>query len=254
MLIKQTLYKAAYDAACKRLLANRQILAWIMKSCLEEYKDYPVGEIAQKYIEGIPEISMTAVNSDETNSINGESVQGIGNEDTTVTEGTVTYDIRFLAIVPSSGEAVGLIINVEAQNNFYPGYPIMKRAVYYGSRMLSAQYGTVFTGSHYEKLEKVYTIWVCLNPPQYRENTITRYCIMEENIIGNVGEKREDYDLMAAVMICLGREDGENYSGILKLLEVLLSPEKEPEKKILEEDFEIEMTTEIQEECCICAI
>ena len=46
------------------------------------------------------------------------------------------------------------------------------------------------------------------------------------------------------------KSEGENYSGVLKLLEVLLSPEKEPEKKkkILEEDFEIEMTTEIQEE------
>ena len=25
--------KAAYDAACKRLLANKVILAWIMKEC-----------------------------------------------------------------------------------------------------------------------------------------------------------------------------------------------------------------------------
>lgn len=31
--------KASYDAACKRLLANKVILAWIMKSCLEEYRD-----------------------------------------------------------------------------------------------------------------------------------------------------------------------------------------------------------------------
>ena len=46
------------------------------------------------------------------------------------------------------------------------------------------------------------------------------------------------------------KSEGENYSGVLKLLEVLLSPEKEPEKKkkIREEDCEIEMTTEIQEE------
>lgn len=41
--------KAAYDAACKRLLANKIILAWIMKSCLEEYTDLNVDEIAQKY-------------------------------------------------------------------------------------------------------------------------------------------------------------------------------------------------------------
>ena len=34
--------KAAYDAACKRLLANKTILAWVMKSCLEEYRDFAV--------------------------------------------------------------------------------------------------------------------------------------------------------------------------------------------------------------------
>jgi len=40
------------DAACKRLLAIRIILAWIMKSCLEEYRDFDVNEIAEKFIEG----------------------------------------------------------------------------------------------------------------------------------------------------------------------------------------------------------
>ena len=30
---------ARYDAACKRVLSEKSILAWIMKSCLEEYQD-----------------------------------------------------------------------------------------------------------------------------------------------------------------------------------------------------------------------
>ena len=29
---------AAYDNACKRILSDKNILAWIMKSCLPEYK------------------------------------------------------------------------------------------------------------------------------------------------------------------------------------------------------------------------
>ncbi len=43
---------AAYDAACKRLLANKIILAWIMKSCVEEYRDCSIQDIAGKYICG----------------------------------------------------------------------------------------------------------------------------------------------------------------------------------------------------------
>ena len=42
---------SAYDAACKKILSNKIILAWIMKSCLEEYRDLDVTEIAEKYIE-----------------------------------------------------------------------------------------------------------------------------------------------------------------------------------------------------------
>lgn len=53
-VISQTGAKAEYDAACKRLLANKVILAWIMKSCLEEYQDCTVEEIVEKYIQGMP--------------------------------------------------------------------------------------------------------------------------------------------------------------------------------------------------------
>ncbi len=81
-------------------------------------------------------------------------------EDKSVREGTVTYDIRFRAIVPGSGEIIGLIVNVEAQNDFYPGYPLIKRGIYYCCRMISSQYGREFTDSHYERIKKVYSIFI----------------------------------------------------------------------------------------------
>ncbi len=63
-----------------------------------------------------------------------------------------------------------------------------------------------------------------MNPPKSRENSITRYCITEENLVGSVKERKADYDLMAAVMICLGKE-GDSGADLLKLLNVLLSTE-----------------------------
>lgn len=145
---------------------------------------------------------------------------------------------------------MSLIINVEAQNDFYPGYPIIKRGIYYCSRMISSQYGVEFTDTHYERIQKVYSIWICSNPPKYRENTITRYVIREENIIGDILEKKENYDLLTAVMVCLGHSGDDKYTGILKLLDVLLSSVKEPEekKKILQDDFGIKMTRELESE------
>ncbi|NBI73301.1 hypothetical protein D3Z50_20085 [Clostridiaceae bacterium] len=239
--------KASYDAACKRLLSEKIILAWIMKNCLEEYRDCDVEEIAEKYIEGTPQVGEVAVAADETNRVS--MIQGAGNEDTSLTEGTVTYDIRFFAIAPVSGELIRLIINIEAQNDFYPGYPLIKRGIYYCSRMISAQYGTEFTNSHYENIKKVYSIWICMNPPKSRENSITRYYIAEENLVGSVKERKADYDLMAAVMICLGKE-GDSGTDLLKLLNVLLSTETGSQDKcqILEEDFHIKMTLALESE------
>lgn len=244
--------KAAYDTVCKRLLANKVILAWIMKSCLEEYGDLGVNEIAEKYIEGEPQIAGTPVNPDEEANDVGEQIKGTKTEDSTIKEGTVTYDIRFYALVPGAGEReiVSLIINVEAQNDFYPGYPIVKRGIYYCSRMISSQYGVEFADSHYEKIKKVYSIWVCVNPPKYRKNTIARYTIREESLVGEVSEKKENYDLLTAIMICIGHSGDDNYGGILKLLDVLLTSEKEPEekKRILQKDFDIKMTKKLESE------
>ncbi|EOS33529.1 hypothetical protein C804_02106 [Lachnospiraceae bacterium A4] len=103
--------KASYDAACKRLLSEKIILAWIMKNCLEEYRDCDVDEIAEKYIEGTPQVGEVAVAPDESNRVS--VIQGAGNEDTSLTEGTIFYDIRFLAIAPVSAELIRLIINID---------------------------------------------------------------------------------------------------------------------------------------------
>ena len=65
--IRATDQNAQYDAACRRLLSDRTILAWIMKSCLEEYRDCDIKEIAEKYIEGTPEVHEVPVMPDETN-------------------------------------------------------------------------------------------------------------------------------------------------------------------------------------------
>lgn len=239
---------AAYDAACKRLLAHKSILAWVMKSCLEEFRDCEVEEIAGRYIEGLPQIGQEAVHADENA---GEMrIRGGPKEDSTMWEGTVTYDIYFQALVPGTEEEVRLILNVEAQNDFYPGYPILKRALYYCSRMISSQYGTEFAEGQYSKIKKVYSIWICENPPKKRRNTINRYSICEENLVGNGKEETEHYDLLSAVLICLGARESEGEAGVLKLLEVLLSSERtaEEKKKILEEEFAIKMSREWESE------
>lgn len=240
---------AGYDEACKRVLSEKAILARIMKSCLEEYKDCDPNEIADKYIEGQPQVSAVPVLPDE----GGPLISGLDTEDKSLREGSITYDIRFRAIAPGTGEPIALIINLEAQNDYYPGYPLIKRGIYYCSRMISSQYGREFAGSQYDKIKKVYSIWICMNPPKSRENTITRYRLVEEQLVGEAREPVRNYDLLSIIMLCLGGPDGANYDGVLRMLDVLLGSETSAAEKrqILQDEYEIPMTQSIEQEVSV---
>ena len=142
-----------------------------------------------------------------------------------------------------------IIVNVEAQNKYNPGYPLIKRGVYYVSRMISAQNGVDFKNGEYGKLKKVCSIWICLNAPKERRNSITRYTLREEQLVGNSVEAAKNYDLISVVMICLG-DAQERQADVLRMLDVLLSSEcrAEEKKQILEEEFAIQMSERVEEE------
>ena len=52
------------------------------------------------------------------------------------------------------------------------------------------------------------------------------------------------------VILCLGGPDGENYDGVLKLLDVLLSSEAgiAEKRQVLQDDFDISMTETLESE------
>ena len=243
-LIKSDL-EVRYDEHVKKLLANKKTLAWILKYSAVEYKDCTINEIVG-FIEGTPEISSVGVD----NGFTAQSIKGNPNEDIIINEGMITYDLRFEALAPGTDdEYIQLIINIEAQNKFNPGYPLLKRAVYYCSRMISAQKGLEFENSEYNKIKKVYSIWVCTNPPKTHKNTITRYKISEENVIGSVKEDIPHYDLMNIVMLCLGSSDNIE-DNALGMLNTLLSDTMSSSERIeiLDKKFDFDMSPDDEKE------
>ena len=236
------------DAALKQLLALKGVLAAILQGCVPEFEGESLQDIANKYIEGEPEIGSVGVYPDETNV--KESIVGLNTEDTTVTEGRVTYDIRFRARAPKSHDSVELIINVEAQNNAAPGYSLVTRAVYYCCRMISAQKGVEFAGEHFDDIKKVYSIWICPKPQAEKRGTIVGYDMAETPLLGSSTEDRQHYDLLAIRMIYLPGADGEEGEGFMRALDGLLSPQKSTDYKLnlLQEDFKIPATHSIRNE------
>ena len=59
--------------------------------------------------------------------------------------------------------------------------------------------------------------------------------------------------LFRFIMLCLGGPEGENYDGVLRMLDVLLSSEtSEAEKrKILQDDYNIQMTPKLDQEVSV---
>ena len=235
--------KARYDTEAKRLLSDKQILARILKETVSEFAGCSFQQIMDS-IEGEPEISTVSVMPGKTNM---PLVGGMAQEDKVVNEGQVTFDIRFRAVTPEK-EHVKLILNVEAQQSFTPGYDIVTRAVYYCARLLSSQMGVEFTPRSYDGIKKVYSIWLCFDVPEYAENTITEYKLQPHSLYGNFQGKAR-YDLLSAVMVCLGKkEDMSDGSTLHRMLSAVFSEKLNPEEKkaVLEEQYGIQMTERIE--------
>ena len=143
--------KVQYDTQCKRVLSQKIILAWIIQRTVKEFERMTVDEIIP-CSEGTPEVSAVCVNPGETNRntkdeekiavTEAEKITGMTNEDKVLGEGEIYYDIRVLVYLPSQDERIRMIMNVEAQKSFYPGYQIVTRGIFYAARMISAQLGT----------------------------------------------------------------------------------------------------------------
>ena len=238
--------KARYDIEVKNVLSDKYILAWIISRVTEEFRGMSIQDIVQ-CIEGEPLVSKVYVAPGRTN----DSIIGRDTQDKVPKEGEVRFDILFHAITPS-GEHIKIIINVEAQKNFNPGYDLVTRGIYYGARLLSSQKEREFSGESFDDIKKVYSIWVCMNAPKYLQNTITEYRIQQNKLYGNY-TKPARYDLLSVVMLCLGNPEDEDYRNseyqkLLRLLSVLASEEvKAPDKlHILEKEYHIATTRELE--------
>jgi len=240
-IISETLDTVAamekYDAACKMLLSQKVILAWILKHCLEEFRNYSADKIVRDFIEGDPQIDAVDVMP---------VIRGMNPENTEVKEGRITGDIRFCMKTPQGNR---WIVDVEAQRRFHPQYSLTKRGSYYLGRMISAQRGTEFTDSHYEKLKKTFVIWICLEPPKAWNNVVTGYDVSEYSILGEGTLPPEEYELISQIIIGLGDPEAESATGVLRLLDVMFSENLDVEKKkqIMLSEFGIPMTKELEE-------
>lgn len=197
-----------YDAACKQLFQNREIVAPVLKEVVPEYKDSTVEEIIQ-YIDA------DSIRDNPVDDVSARIAQ-LPTEMESVSDKLIRYDTHFKAVNPhltSEHICIHLHIDLEVQNDYKPTnpkYPIVKRGIYYAAREISYQLGILSEISNYADIEKVYSIWICNeNIPVKLQNTVTMYSIKKSDVIGKTDEPEEDYDLMSIIIIRRGNDEAQ---------------------------------------------
>ena len=159
--------KIQYDEYAKKILGDKQILSRIFRKVVKETKGLSLAEIE----DCIEKAKINCV-SIYPGLSNKDQVQGIGTESAIGKEGKINFDVRTFITVPIKGKLVKIIINLEGQKKFHPGYRIETRAIFYNARQLSMQLDTEFFIPDYDNICKVYTIWICFDSTKKEANAI----------------------------------------------------------------------------------
>ncbi len=237
--------KIRYDKNVKEILADIQVLARIVKHTVAEARKLSISEIMSCIDRGSIRIGAVPM---EPGLTNAERIDSYQMEDSIPNEGYVTYDIRFMMAVASA--ALEIIINIEAQktSDFKKlGYHIENRIVFYLARLISSQKGINFVKSEYDKIKKVYSIWICMDAAD-DEDSISSISLKSECLFGKQCDFAE-LDKMCGMVIRIRNNENaaESRNRLIAMLEDVLSTQDgESKKRKLEEKYDMKITTELE--------
>ena len=287
---------AAFDATCKRLLGERQVVARILADAVSGFEgtdpdvlardcvaadvsyDVPLGrnEAGESHVRDLafdetnpvpaepdvgvcdPMLSKFGANaSDSERTVHGPGTADaafrdpgpalrLDTDDTTIREGSSIFDVRTRATLPGTTTLVEL--DLEGQGKSSPGYPLLRRAMFYCGRMLSWQGADIVAHSNYGALRRVVSIWVLTKPPKDLAGTAWRACMGGESLVGEPSWNALDVACAEVVVLCIGG-DSRKRGGVLGMLDVLFAKDLGREEKIaiLANEYGMMMTEEIEE-------
>ena len=241
--------KAQYDENAKRLLGNKSILAHILTSTVEEFRDIDPADV-EGYIEGEPCISSVPVEPGLTNIRQcGKRLAGLNSESADVNEGVVRFDIVFYVRLKDGVSQI--IINIEAQKDAPSGYSILNRGIFYACRLISSQKERDFVNTNYDDIKCVYTIWICMNMP---ENSLDYYQLANRKALGSRTWEGKQV-MINIVLIGLAKDlpiHDEKYE-LHRLLVALMSKQLTTSEKIniIEKEYKIQVNDTLRKDVSV---
>lgn len=230
---------AQYNQHAVNILSFKAVAANIMKYGLKEFRYYDQDYIIRECLCDVKRkvaLHPGVMDGDE-------KLIEMNSENIIPLEGVVRFDVIYEAKIPGKDIPYYIIIYVEMQKNSSVQYPIVVRAIYYVARIISKEYGTVFTDSNYQSIQKACSIWIL---PE-KGNGISR---VEFNIAENskeIGLKESDIDKEEIIVTGMGPDDEPNLGDFLyTLFSQDLTIEQKKEK--LRIRYKMIMEKEMEEE------
>ena len=90
--------------------------------------------------------------------------------------GSVRYDILVRLRSPKGKDKrIGVLLNVEGQNEVRSYEAVKRRMLYYPCRLVSEQKEDVFTNDRYEDLAEVVSVWIFLRPAEKDQGRVVEW-------------------------------------------------------------------------------
>ena len=242
-IIKSGNGSLAKDLWAKRLFSLKSVVASLVKACVPEYKRFETTLITDECLEDFQD-DMGRIHSDFAKVLLTTRPLPNGYD--------MTNDLIFELHPPKflRGKQKSQLLNIEVQNDSRKLDRCLARGMLYVSSIYYQEYGAIFKYPYYEKGWRVNSIWICPAAPRKYQGTIldfrtTRRCKPE----GRCSPCRESYDKFRMTFINVGGKIGRGQKDIRGFVWTLTTPllGVEERKMILQEDFNMKMTQEVEE-------
>jgi len=126
---------------------------------------------------------------------------------------------------------------------------LITRGIFHCARLLSSQYNVEFVEPNFDKIKKVYSIWLTFTSPQ-PAGGITQYKMKEHHIVGKISNSKKNYDLLQVIMVYVGSNGKKIENRLLKMLHLLFRKKSDAISKQhqLKDEFDIDLNPKMAEE------
>ena len=137
------------DEELKDRLMNKEILAYIASQFVDDFAHMSWRQVLPYLEDPLGGVSK----GDRESSASGH--------------GSIRYDILVRLRSPKGKDKrIGVLLNIEGQNEVRSYEAVKRRMLYYTCRLVSEQKEDVFTNDRYEDLSEVVSVWLFLRPAE----------------------------------------------------------------------------------------